>query len=219
MAITVGHILKELDRRNFASGIAALAEIAERHRDLVREALARAPRSAKVDVGILVATLAKEVLERAEEERRRNPPAPWKYAFVALMDGPQRDEFRRLVAANVEPNDAARRALADNIVSPRCILVEPDPKDGEAEPPRPRRGVRRIRRQQPAGTPAESVPPITEASPPARAKPRSSRVSRCPSRLFGIRAFDDGEDITPEPVDHFPPPWIIQVDADELDAA
>ena len=49
---TVGHILKELDRRRFVNGMAALAEIADTDRDLVVRALTRAPRSAKVDVSI-----------------------------------------------------------------------------------------------------------------------------------------------------------------------
>ncbi len=221
MPVTVGHILKELDRRNFVNGMAALADIAERNRDLVTQALARAPKSAKVDVAILVATLEKEALARTEEERRRNPPEPWRYA-ITLMDKPELDEFRRLVESQqVEPNEAARRVMRGSIerrlAGVRAGLiahgeaVEPDPDELDDDEPAPRPKVRRLASRSEGGPEAADAPKSAQPA-PARAGSASARVPGRPRRPFGPRGFDEHGSLTPEPVDRFPPAEVSEHD-------
>ncbi len=220
---TVGHILRELDRRRFVNGMSALADLATRHADLVTRALARAPRNAKVDLAIFVSTLEKEAAERAAAEAAARPPAePWRYAAVALMDQRQLAEFKRLVEGGTEPDAAARQVMQDAIMARLgAPAVEPDAEpDEDLDDNAHARRRRGVRRYIPRRLRTQSVEDESEALPArvAAPKPRtrvSNSLSRSGGRHYGPRAFDEFGPLTPEPVEHFPPPWLLPPESDE----
>lgn len=220
-APTVGSIIAALDRRRFANGVAQLAELAEANGDLVRAALARAKRSDRVDVPILVETVKKEVAARAEAHRRRNPPAPWRYWFAAVASPAQRERFRREVERGVEPNAAMHAcsrwssARSDDIELPdedaprrrrrvhRSEFTASSPQGDEQ--PRPRRLPEFLAGEDAAPTerPRRGVPRRpsmrlddahhveNEVSTPEPPRTASSRRYRGSSRVLGPRAFFD----------------------------
>jgi hypothetical protein len=222
---TVGHILKELDRRRFANGMAALADIADHDRDLVTQALARAPKSARVDVGVLVETLRKEAHERAEAEsaRRSAEAEPWKYEL--LLKSPaelvaMRDDLKRRVEAGEggQPFRPGARTMSHS----RAHHVEPDPDPDDDEPSVRRKVLRGIPRRLRPQSALEEPSAATEAPGPASPGTRSSRPQSRqagPKRRFGVKAFVEYGSLAPEPVDFPNPPWLLPPDDGERDAA
>jgi hypothetical protein len=86
--------------------VAALKDIAVRDPEAVTRALSRVPRTARVDVSVLVATLRKEAQERAEATKE----TAWRYA-ITLMNQHQLAEMKRLLEAGAAPDEAASRAM------------------------------------------------------------------------------------------------------------
>ena len=133
-APTVGHILRELDRRRFQTGLSELADIAHEDRDLVVSALARAPKSAKVDIPCLVTTLRRRLRDSRSDltstERRDLAARAANHLARLHAEADRRGIVAgagRLYALSLELDRAGAGAGAGS----RRDDVEPDPELGD----------------------------------------------------------------------------------------
>ena len=236
-APTAAGLLRLLDKRKTQAAIAALGDLDDAGHDAVRRALTAVPAGSRIDVPVLLESVHRELTARAEAEaaKRAADAQPWRYALLLksprellklrdrlqaaadagettvewpLPGSPGADILQRLdgIAANLRPAE----------------VEQPDP-DLDDEP-RPRPKVRRLASRRLAQSAPRTADALESAHPaPASAEPASARVPGRPAsrlgRVLGPRCFVDGEDTTPEPVDHFPPPWVLPAEGEAHDAA
>ena len=229
-APTAGHLLRQITARQRQADAMRVADLGDAERTAVVAALERVSSRARVDVDKLIATVRADVAKRAEAEAATQPDMLGILRYELLLKSPEELlALRADLSARVERGEgdqpfrpgspgaeimhrldgiADRLGVhADDVEQPDPDLVEPD----EHEPPKRRRG--RVPRRSPRQ--AQDAPGApTEARSPARAATRPARPS---ARLLGPKAFDAYGSLTPEPVDHFPPPWLLPDDPNDED--
>lgn len=198
-APTAGNLLRRIVARQRQADAARIADLADAERVAVVAALERVSPRARIDVSVLITSVRTEVVKRAEAERAAscaNPAcAPARFEAWIRAQGwrPSLATARKCAA---EPDE------------------EPDNEDDDEQQPERRRG--RVRRRRPR-TYTEEPDAAEIAPPPADASTYSTASLRPCRRLFGSRAFGPDGALTPEPVDDFPPPWVLPPDPDEDD--
>ncbi len=233
-APTAAGLLKMLDRRKTQVAVAALGDLDDAGHDAVRRALTAVPAGSRIDVPGLLESVRAQLRRRAEAEAEKRSAAaqPWRYEL--LLKNPRellrlRDHLKAAADAGetmVEWPPGSAHALLDERLGEIRARLRPgaDPEDDlldddlddedlDDEPARPiRRGVRRLRSR----SVEDGAAALAGAGhPPAAAGARHAGPPGRHGRLLGGRVFVDGEDVTPEPVDHFRPPWLIDGGAPE----
>jgi hypothetical protein len=210
VAPTAALIIRDLDRRQLLREMDVLGGLDDVASDAVRHALSAVPRSAKIDVRLLVDSVRRNVAEGAERKAQSEPdPLGILRYRLTLASSDQLESLRDDLRTEREPSVALETIMArlDRIADRLAIPNAVDEPDEEPDDEPPRRSIPRIRSRRAA----------QESSAPAPAKRRERSIFIGP-RLLGPGADDRPYGMS---VDYNPrawcpdPPWLLPDESDE----
>ncbi len=219
-APTARSIIAALERHKFQSDVGLLAALDGEHRDAVRQALSAVKGSARIDVGLLIDSVCREVADRAAREAadgdavRREVEGMIAAALRGELDCDDEDEELGEAAGALAPGsvhaEIARRL--DEIAARLGDRAEREAK--RVDPPKrrsiPRTPSRRTAERDSSGSPARPRPAAGREEERVRGPRRAAQAA--PG--FGPRLLGPGADYDPR-YRPMRPPWLLDDEPDE----
>jgi hypothetical protein len=222
-APTAALIIRDLDRRQLLRQMDVLGGLDDVASDAVRHALSAVPRSAKIDVHLLVDSVRRSIAARAEAEAANGNA--WRYELELRIAAATSGDLHRLKdelqdARERGEDDAGpiMRQFLDRLAGIAARLrettpapahttahAEPDAEPDDDEPARPR--IPRVRSRTAA-----------HGEQRTSARPKAATGPILCGRLLGVgddrRPFGASIDYSPS-YQHFDPPWLIKDESEE----